>query len=138
MIFDIIAGVFATLIIAVLGSSLLLTRKKYLSALSSIIQINIEKQQVLTKFAEVSQELENKKLEDSDGFVKFLSESRDYAFQYIELVQSALDELDVKMAKHKAEYLDPKNKMTLDKYRVLVNNIYEDFDGVKKILPEKK
>jgi len=35
---------------------------------------------------------ERRKLENSDGFVRFLSESREWAFDYIERVQESISE----------------------------------------------
>lgn len=43
---------------------------------------------------ELKQKMENDKLLQSDGFVKFLSTSREWAFNYIEQVQGALEEFD--------------------------------------------
>jgi signal transduction histidine kinase len=44
-------------------------------------------------------EIERLKLGESDGFVKFLSDSRDWAFDYIENVQSVLDKFDKDITK---------------------------------------
>ena len=38
-------------------------------------------------------EKESKSLEKTDGFIKFMSESRDQAFKYIEDAQSAIEAL---------------------------------------------
>lgn len=42
------------------------------------------------KIAELNDRGESKKLEQTEGFIKFISESRDWAFQYIEKVQIAI------------------------------------------------
>ena len=44
-------------------------------------------------------EIEKHNLENSDGFVKFLSDSRDAAFNYIENVQDVLSKFDKHMTK---------------------------------------
>lgn len=45
---------------------------------------------------------------ESEGFIKFLSESREWAFTYIEEVQSAIDNLRIAMAKDDAEEITAK------------------------------
>jgi hypothetical protein len=50
------------------------------------------------KVEELYQDIENVKLQQTDGFLKFVSESRDWAFQYIEEVQAALSEFDKNVA----------------------------------------
>jgi effector-binding domain-containing protein len=58
------------------------------------LQTVADKMLLERKINELYQEIENTKLQQSDGFVKFLSDSRDWAFNYIENVQSALSEFD--------------------------------------------
>lgn len=68
------------------------------------ILLALEKFTVGKKLESVIAENETNKLEKDDGFLKFISESRDWAFKYIEDVQQAIK-----------EYKDNKSKKTLDK-----------------------
>ena len=54
--------------------------------MQSLIDINHTK----SKLSEALLEIESKKLKETDGFVKFVSESRNWAFQYIEDVQNTI------------------------------------------------
>lgn len=59
---------------------------------SQVRQLNIDKAVVMAELAKILDKQENKNIEETEGFLKFVSESRDWAFQYIEDVQAALEE----------------------------------------------
>ena len=61
-------------------------KKSQSKLMQSLIDINHTK----SKLSEALLEIESKKLEETDGFVKFVSESRNWAFQYIEDVQNTI------------------------------------------------
>lgn len=75
------------LIIAVI---LLAIRNKRL--LRSVAQLSIDKMALYAQLDELAAYKEEKSLEQSDGFIKFISDSRQWAFDYIDNVQSAIDE----------------------------------------------
>jgi hypothetical protein len=60
-----------------------------------LIQSNLNFMTVVEKFVKLSEQTDGKSIEQTDGFVKFISESRDWAFDYIENVQSAIEEYRV-------------------------------------------
>jgi hypothetical protein len=62
------------------------------------LQFEMDKHLVSQELEKVSKELSAKELAETDGFVKFISQSRDWAFEYIEEVQSALNEFDKEIA----------------------------------------
>lgn len=80
----------------------LFAKNKKLQEIS--INIALEKFTISKKLEAVIAENEAKKLEKDEGFLRFISESRDWAFKYIEDVQQAIK-----------EYKDNKSKKTLDK-----------------------
>lgn len=86
-VLDILAVMISTALIAVLVADNIRIRIKHKNALMSIVQAEIDKMAVLAKLDETIKENEITK---SDGFVRFLSESRDVAFSYIETVQEEL------------------------------------------------
>lgn len=86
-ILDIIATIIATALIVVLVADNIRFRIKHRDALMSIVQAEIDKMAILSKLDESVKENEITK---SDGFVRFLSESRDAAFSYIESAQEDL------------------------------------------------
>jgi hypothetical protein len=62
-------------------------------------EAEIRRSILMQEYSNVRQELENKKLEKSDDFIKFLSDSRDSAFEYIESVQDSLSKFDKQITK---------------------------------------
>jgi molecular chaperone DnaK (HSP70) len=74
------------------------------------------------------QEINNKKLEKDDGFVKFLSESRDWAYEYISTTQSVIDKFNLDVN----EILESDNKPTQK-----LSQVKKACDELKKILPEE-
>jgi hypothetical protein len=99
----IIYGIFIILFIASSAANIVLFAKnKKLQEIS--INIALEKFTISKKLEAVIAENEAKKLEKDEGFLRFISESRDWAFKYIEDVQQAIK-----------EYKDNKSKKTLDK-----------------------
>lgn len=59
---------------------------KYNNSLKAVVKLTINENIIKEKLATAL--LENSRLQSDDGFLKFLSESRDWAFTYIEDVQS--------------------------------------------------
>ncbi len=98
MILDIIA----VSVLSVLATMFLITtlhqRKARLEMLEKYLKAEVEKAVVLDKLAESLKELETKTIEESDGFLKFVSDSREWAFKYIEDIQAALEEFDKAVA----------------------------------------
>ena len=109
----IVYGIFIILLIVSIGTNVVLVLKnKKLQELG--ISLALEKFTIGKKLEAVIAENEAKKLEKDDGFLRFISESRDWAFKYIEDVQQAIK-----------EYKDNKSKKTLDK---LVSFLPKDED----------
>ena len=46
------------------------------------------------KIAELMDRSDSQKIESTEGFVRFISESREWAFEYIEAVQSSIKDLE--------------------------------------------
>jgi hypothetical protein len=57
---------------------------------SLLAQEAIDKLSVMKELQDLRNKKDDKEIEQTEGFVKFLSQSRDWAFQYIELVQSEI------------------------------------------------
>lgn len=86
-------GIFIILLIASFGLNIsYYAKNKKLQ--ESAINIALEKYAISKKLQSVLAENEAKRLEKDDGFVKFLSQSRDQAFEYIENVQACIKTLE--------------------------------------------
>jgi hypothetical protein len=93
MIEQIVEGIIfvsAIAIISILFVLILTTKKSKDKLLKSVMQLEADKIIILEKLGKISHELETKKLENTDEFVAFLSQSRNWAFEYIEDVQIAI------------------------------------------------
>lgn len=53
-----------------------------------------DKAMMAIRITELSEQVDKEKLQNTDGFIRFISESRDWAFDYIEGVQAELIEFD--------------------------------------------
>lgn len=69
-------------------------RKELQDEKTTRLQLSVDRNIIISEYTNLLQELENKKLEKSDDFVKFLSDSRNAAFDYIEKTQGALLQFD--------------------------------------------
>ena len=104
--------------------------------LSLYIQSEMHKHMLGQKIEELQKELSTKELSETDGFVRFISQSRDWAFQYIEEVQTALSEFD--------KSVDPLLKWAMrfgilngeTAHTKILSEISEAYDKLKSVLPE--
>jgi hypothetical protein len=88
------------------------------------------------KVEELYQDIENAKLEQTDGFLKFVSESRDWAFQYIEEVQAALSEFDKTVAPD-LEWSKTFGMVSGETTHTnVLRKISEAYDKLKEVLPK--
>lgn len=90
---DILVYISISVIIILLFIGNLISFLKTRKLSNIIIQFEIDRMALidqLTKLSEYSQSLE---IKQTDGFLKFISESREWAFGYIEEVQEAIVEL---------------------------------------------
>jgi hypothetical protein len=96
--------------------ALLYMRKTSQDLASQLVQCavtNIDLKEAMSRLKD------EKELGENDGFVKFLSDSRDWAFEYIENVQSSIVKLEVAMAARNEEEIS-------ECYKALLNYIPKD------------
>jgi hypothetical protein len=104
--------------------------------LSIYIQVEMDKYLISQKLQEVSEKLANKELVETDGFIKFISQSRDWAFEYIEEVQKALAEFDKEIAP-RLEWATTYGRLAGDTVHTnTINIISEAYNKLKSVLPE--
>lgn len=101
------------------------------------LQLAIDRNIFRDEYLNALRTLESMKLEKSDDFVKFLSDSRDWAFEYIEQTQAALAEFEkviVPIIKWSETYGTAVNNNTTHAEKLReISKAYED---LKVILPE--
>jgi hypothetical protein len=77
---------------------------RYKKTMALLVQSLMDKEELLKKFEEFVNDQSIKAIEETDGFVKFISQSRDWAFEYIEDVQKAIQVLSETPRSDRAQY----------------------------------
>jgi hypothetical protein len=132
---SIVAGILVTLIIFL--TYRLFKIKRLIVTLSDTYMQQLADNFLLRKEVEkLYQEAENKKLEETDGFVKFISQSRDWAFEYIEEVQKALAEFDKEIAPQ-LEWANTYGRLAGETVHTnTIKIVSEAYDKLKTVLPQ--
>lgn len=113
-----------------------ITRRKNRQLLDKLLQANLDKAIILEKFSKEMNSKAVSSLEKTDGFLRFVSESREWAFKYIEEVQAALLEFEKKVspvleyAKTYGSVMDSHLSKSLD-------SIAEAYEDLIKTLPKE-
>jgi hypothetical protein len=81
--------------------------------------LTLDKAILITEFAKVIEKQNNQSVEETEGFLKFVSESREWAFTYIEDIQQALMAYDVALSTDDAKIIN-------DAYKKLISFLPDD------------
>ena len=93
MIIEIIAfSIFIVIFVATLISNLRATYKNR-KLRDQILQLGLDRAMLLENMDKISGK--NNPIEQTEGFLKFVSDSRDWAFKYIEDVQAAIQDFNL-------------------------------------------
>lgn len=87
---DLVIFISLIAVVVTLLLSIIRLRLKNRRLASELLQTTLDQNILMTKLAEELKKKEDVSIEKTDGFLKFISESRDLAFQYIEEMQEAL------------------------------------------------
>lgn len=119
-LFDVLALIVIAIIISVLVVDNFRIRHKYKKSLMAMVQLEIDKMAVIDTLEKSVKENE---LTRSDGFIRFLSESRDAAFEYIESAQQDISDFIAKA--------DPVFSKVADEEAI------KAYKKIKELLPNK-
>ena len=112
-------------------------RRLLQNAITDKLQAEVNKNIVLVELNKAFQEVENMKLEKSDDFVKFLSDTRETAFTYIEDTQKKIAEFD-KLLQEVAEWNRTYGTVAGDvPHAEKIEQISLAYDSIRALLPEK-
>lgn len=92
-IVDIIVYIIVSIIITLLIVSNIVLGLKRRNLIATVAQLTLDRELLIKKLEKSIEKENQQELEGSDGFVRFISESRDWAFSYIDSVQSAITDL---------------------------------------------
>lgn len=109
-------------------------RLKVKKLATAIIQLELDKNRLLERFERL---LAERQLEKTEGFVGFLEQSRDWAFKYIEDVQSALEEFNKEIVPV-LEWNETFGSVVGDNnpHSDSITKISEAYNKLKKVLPQ--
>lgn len=129
-------GAVVTLVLFYTTYRLIKYRIAFTKLANEYLQKLSDNQLLLNEIDRLNQQITNKELENSDGFLKFVSDSRDWAFEYIEQVQKALDEFDKEIAP-KLDWATSYGNLAGDTIHTdTITKISEAYNKLKSILPE--
>jgi len=111
----------------------LIERNKKRKLLVKNVQLTLDKTILTNKMSELLDAKNNVSLEQTEGFIKFISQSRDLAFNYIEDVQKALTEFDIRV-RPLLLYMSASNNLDSEMNKN-IKNILIAYDELKKMLP---
>jgi hypothetical protein len=136
-LFDLIA--FTVYIVSVSGLLIVVAKlkKKNANQSSSLLQAALEKQTLLSMLEHAMDQKESNEIEKSDGFLKFVSDSRDWAFQYIEEVQAALETFKSKVDLD-LKYITKYGQLIEHPLQDSINKIAEAYTELQSVLPQDK
>jgi hypothetical protein len=136
MILDIVAPGALLLIIVILLINILAIRSKNRKLSAEIIQIALDKAIISERLEEELNKKDFNSIEQSEGFLKFISQSRDWAFDYIEQVQAALLEFKNKI---EPQILYAKTYGTVSgqsPHTIIIDRISDAYDDLVKVMPQ--
>lgn len=134
---DLIAyGIFVLVLLAFSISNIRLRSKRKLLA-NDLLQQTLDKMALLQHVEKLTAEANSKDIEQTDGFLKFVSDSRDWAFQYIETVQESLEAFDKKVTPI-LEYYSTYGTAVDGLHNDITKEILEAYTELKKVLPQDK
>lgn len=84
---------------------------------------------------ELAKQLVKLRENTNEPYIKFVTDSRDWAYQYIEQVQSELNKY-IKIVEPQLEYYNTYGRAVEGIHNMLVDNTYPAFKDLKGLLPE--
>jgi hypothetical protein len=129
--FDFIVFSLFLIFLMMLSISLIKTKIKNVELLEKFLESTIEKALIAERLE--SELLKNKNNSvPEEGFVNFLSQSRDWAFEYIELVQSKIKDFESEVL----PIIDNLDKNNIEDFKLSTIKIAESSKKLIKLLPE--
>lgn len=125
--------VFISLIIILFYKNLKLTYEKT-ELMESIIKAHMEKSILSDYIDEKITNLDTKNDKDNEGFLKFISESREHAFKYIEESQVTIKDF-IRFLDNNVEYLKSNQPKDL-KYKTIIKSLENYAGKLKNLLPK--
>lgn len=133
---ELIAFVIFIVLFAAIVIQLFVLRKTNKELFAIAAQGELDKKALLDAIERLKSEKEQKSVEQTDGFLRFISESREAAFGYIEDVQDALSYFDDKIGPVVKQYRDT-GRVKEIKLSELVKEIADVYDKLMEAMPQE-
>ena len=137
MIIDLAMFIVLSSIIAILSSYALFLRHSRRVLANDLLRQTLEKAAVMSQLEKALDMKDSESVEQTDGFLKFISESRDWAFQYIEEVQDGLDQFKSKVDLD-IKYILKYGQLIDHPLQESINRIAEAYEELQDLLPTDK
>ncbi len=108
------------------------TKIKNVELLEKFLESTIEKALIAERLEAELLKNKNKSVPEEEGFVNFLSQSRDWAFEYIELVQSKIKDFESEVL----PIIDNLDKNNIEDFKLSTIKMAESSKKLIKLLPE--
>lgn len=134
---DIIAGLIATVIVASLSFLVIRTKYQNRKIFAEFVQAEINLMAVSDKLNRILSQQDEHSIEKSDGFLKFVSESREWAFKYIEEVQLAFKKIEQEISPMVNHYRST-GKSLYRKPKEIVAKVDAIYDILISVMPQEE
>ena len=113
-------------------------RKNYAILSATLTQSMLDQTLIESELKAALVEIEQREIENTDGFVKFLSESREYAFRYIEEAQEKLVDFQKAVEPMFAWATSYGLVLGESAHTKMVDDIYQEYLKLKTIIPDEQ
>lgn len=140
MMFAIVELIIFSIFIIFLGSLVIINVRLRLqnnNIRSELAQEIINREIAIHEMQKLMAELDKKNSNQNDGFLKFVSDSREAAFKYIEEVQKAISEFDARVGPA-VRYYKETGKMLDRRPSELVKELAEAYDKLMQSMPKEE
>ena len=135
MTWDIVALIILTLLCLVLAIANIKLRFRNRNLVVRLAQEAVDKRIIEGLLNEELARQDSQAIEQSEGFLRFISQSRDWAFSYIEQVQSAILNFKQKVGP-KIIYAKTYGSATVSPHTQIIDSIAEAYEELIAVLPE--
>lgn len=125
------------LVFSVLSVDNIKTRIQNKKLKASLSQETVDKLIVIQKMQELMADLDEKNSNQNDGFLKFVSESRNAAFEYIEEVQLALSDFDKALGGAVKHYQETGKPLKEDPSEIM-NDLSMAYNKLMESMPKEE
>ena len=112
-------------------------KKKNLELARELIQASLDVDLLSEEIAKLNDKLDEQSVEETDGFFKFVSQSRDWAFEYITTVQDGLKKF-ARVVGPEIKYFNTYGQAIDSAHFEALKKISEAYNELTNVMPEEE